>query len=91
MKTLKLNATGWRSVADFYDSLLSHLGAPEWHGRNVNALVDSVVYGGINRVNPPFVIRIERIGSVPEDARQELAWAMESIGQADGVVWELVP
>lgn len=31
--------------------ILQDVGAPVWHGKNINALVDSLVYGNINRID----------------------------------------
>ena len=42
------------SYEEFYDSLLSQLEAPDWHGRNMNALADSIVTGSINKIEPPY-------------------------------------
>jgi len=53
MKMILLDASGWQTTADFYDALLPKLGAPDWHGRNLDALDDSL-FGGINEVEPPF-------------------------------------
>jgi RNAse (barnase) inhibitor barstar len=66
MRIIDLNASGWRTAGDFYDALLPKLGAPEWHGRNANALNDSVIWGGINSVNPPLVIRVRGLEHVPK-------------------------
>jgi len=40
----------------FYEILLPQLDAPEWHGRNLDALNDSLVTGSINGVEPPYRI-----------------------------------
>ena len=53
MRTILLEASAWQEPNDLFDALLSKLGAPAWHGRNLNALYDSL-YGGINEVEPPF-------------------------------------
>ena len=58
MKIIALDAQGWRTQDDFYDALLPAIGAPEWHGRNLDALWDSIVGGDINSVSPPFVVRV---------------------------------
>ncbi|WP_436216152.1 barstar family protein [Bradyrhizobium sp. LjRoot220] len=46
MQIIELNAENWRTWRDLYDALLTALGAPEGHGRNLNALIDSMVWGG---------------------------------------------
>jgi RNAse (barnase) inhibitor barstar len=56
MWTVKLDATSWGSVSDFYSALLGAIGAPDWHGRSMDALVDSLVFGGINTLRPPIEI-----------------------------------
>lgn len=45
------------SVEAFYDYLLPILDAPKWHGRNLDALHDSVVNAGIYQSGPPFYIK----------------------------------
>ena len=44
------------SFDDFYDCFLPQVKAPEWHGRNLNALSDSLVVGDINGLEPPFCV-----------------------------------
>lgn len=49
----------WKNIAneeDFYNSLLPQLDAPEWHGRNLDALSDTLVGGEINGIEPPMCI-----------------------------------
>ena len=43
-----------KSEDQFYDLLLSQIGAPEWHGRNLDALADSLITGSINAIEPPY-------------------------------------
>ncbi|WP_366810733.1 barstar family protein [Sphingomonas sp.] len=55
-RRIAFDAAGWESEDDFYGAFLSALGAPDWHGRSVDALIDSIVFGGINAVEPPFAL-----------------------------------
>jgi hypothetical protein len=91
VKTIELDATSWKDGADFSKSLLPALGAPSWHGNSVDALIDSIVYGDINAVDPPFTIRITGWRHAPSDAVQQVKWAMETINPNTGVTWELIP
>lgn len=43
-----------KSEEQFYDVLLSQVGAPEWHGYNLDALADSLITGSINSIEPPY-------------------------------------
>ncbi|SKA98534.1 Barstar (barnase inhibitor) [Prosthecobacter debontii] len=38
----------------FYDSVLSQCGSPTWHGRNLDALADSWITGGIDSGGPQY-------------------------------------
>jgi hypothetical protein len=42
------------SEEDFYAVVLPQCGSPAWHGRNLDALADSWVTGGIDRAGPPY-------------------------------------
>ena len=43
-----------KSEDQFYDVLLPQVGAPEWHGHNLDALADSLITGSINSIEPPY-------------------------------------
>ena len=55
-----------KSEEAFYDVLLPQLAAPDWHGRNLNALWDSVGVGHINGIEPPYRIVMRGITEVPD-------------------------
>ena len=82
MRTIELDATRWTTAWDFYNALLPALGAPTWHGQNINALIDSVIWGGINAVEPPFTIRIRHIGGSPKDVIDEVELAKHALSEA---------
>ena len=58
---LRLDASRWASFDDVYDSFFAAVGAPPWHGRNFNALNDSISTGGINAVEVPYLLIIEHL------------------------------
>jgi len=58
MKQLRLDATEWKTRDDFYDAFFRAVGAPSWHGRNFDALNDSIGTGQINQVEVPYEIVI---------------------------------
>ena len=65
-----LSAAGWKSPDEFYTAFFDAVGAPPWHGRNLDALWGSIISGGINRVNPPFRIRISGLRQTSAECRQ---------------------
>ena len=67
-----LAAAGWKTPDDFYAAFLGAVGAPPWHGRNLDALWDSISAGDINRINPPYRIRITGISDMAEECKHLL-------------------
>jgi len=57
MSLIRLDARDWRTRQDFWAALLPALGAPDWHGPNLDALYDGLV-AGENRVRPPVTVEI---------------------------------
>jgi RNAse (barnase) inhibitor barstar len=81
MRTIDLDATTWKTIDDFYDALLSAIGAPKIHGRNLNALTDSMIWGGINAVEPPYTIVISGAANLPKDVRREVEMAKQALAE----------
>jgi RNAse (barnase) inhibitor barstar len=74
---IELNGSGWQTPLDFYDALLAALSAPHWHGRSLDALLDSMIGGGINAVEAPYTVTIESAEEPSTRAAiQELAEAL---------------
>ncbi len=49
----------WETELDLIEAIIKGVDGPFWHGRNYNALYDSLVIGSVNGIDPPydFVIR----------------------------------
>jgi RNAse (barnase) inhibitor barstar len=56
---ISLDASDWKTPDDFYTSFFQAVGAPEWHGRNLDALNDSIATGSINQIEVPYRIVIQ--------------------------------
>ena len=65
---LDMDARDWQTMDDVFSSFFRAVGAPEWHGRNFDALIDSIEIGGINRIEVPYVLAITNIGGVGSHA-----------------------
>ena len=85
MRVFTLDASEWNTPTDFYDSILFVLEAPHWHGSNVNALIDSMVYGSINGVEPPYKIWIKGAANLPSKVKTELGYLVEALQKHSGV------
>ncbi len=82
MRIITLDASRWTTAKDFYNALLAAVGAPKWHGRNINAVVDSMIWGGINALEPPYTIRISGRASLTKDVGTEIEFAKEALSRA---------
>ena len=70
MKTITLDAKSCITADDVYDVFFREVGAPDWHGRNFNALADSIAAGRINRIEVPYTIVVTNFDhSGPEATR----------------------
>jgi RNAse (barnase) inhibitor barstar len=70
VESIDLDGTTWTRADDFYSAYFAAVGAPEWHGRNLDALWDSLTGADINLRNPPFRIRITGSARMSVDARE---------------------
>jgi RNAse (barnase) inhibitor barstar len=65
MQEILLSGADCLTPDEFYAALLRSLGAPSWHGHNLDALWDSITGGGLNQVNPPFRITLTGVTEMP--------------------------
>ena len=73
MKVVQIDASGWTKILDFLDALAVAVGAPESHGRSLDAFADSMIHhDDINALKAPYTIRIVNIGTLPLDLRSEV-------------------
>lgn len=70
LKEVAISAAGWKTPDDFYVAFLDAIGAPPWHGHNLDALCDSITGGDINQTNPPLRVRITGIDQTSDDCKE---------------------
>jgi RNAse (barnase) inhibitor barstar len=66
MIKLIMDGATWKNDDDVYDAFFRAVGSPKWHGRNFNALNDSIANGEINKVEVPYrlvILNFDLIGS----------------------------
>ena len=81
MKVVELDASNWRRERHFYDALLPKLGAPAWHGHNLDAINDSIFTGGVNEIEPPFQIRVVGIEHLSQRMKDFLTKVQSVFGE----------
>ena len=92
MQEIVISAATLTKADDFYVAFLTAVGAPAWHGHNLDAVWDSLRGGDINRVNAPYRLRIIATRDIPEDCRQLIDRFAELLREArtKGIAVELV-
>jgi RNAse (barnase) inhibitor barstar len=70
MRELLLNGAEWKTSDDLYDAFFRAVGAPSWHGRNFNALDDSIAGGSINEVEVPYCVVIQNYDLIGVGAKR---------------------
>src|SRR5258706_674096 len=73
MRTIELDASGWETPVDFLKALQVALGSCEGHGHSPDAFVDSMVWGGMNDVEPPYVVRVVNTARIPTEVREYIS------------------
>lgn len=82
MRIIKLDATSWKAVLDFYHALLAAISAPEWHGESPDALIDSMIWGGINAVEPPYTVQISGLSTASKEVRDHVELVKNALVEA---------
>lgn len=77
-----------RSIEDFHDVVLPQCGSPAWHGRNLDALSDSWITGGIDTNGPPYAFDFQNVDQIRPElsafAEEVMSIARESIDENGG-------
>jgi hypothetical protein len=63
METVLLDGSCWKSRVDFYNALLCALKPLDGHGHNINAFIDSMIYGGMLETKPPYEVLVHNVAS----------------------------
>lgn len=67
MKTVTLDLAKIKTVDHFYDAYFAAVQAPRWHGKNLDALIDSASTGNINKIDVPYSFEIRNASEVTEE------------------------
>src|SRR5579863_1626172 len=70
MREVILDADGWKTKDDAFDAFFKAVGSPEWHGRNFNALRDSIRGGRINEIEVPYRIVVQNYHPANDQIRE---------------------
>jgi hypothetical protein len=79
MRVIALDAEGWKSPTDFLQSLAGALGSCEGHGMSPDAFVDSMIWGGMNSIEPPYTVQISNLNSAPKEVTDYVSLTISAI------------
>jgi RNAse (barnase) inhibitor barstar len=65
-----MDGATWNSKDDVYDAFFGVVGAPPWHGRNFDALNDSIGTGSINDIEVPYRLIVRNFDLVGAGAKE---------------------
>jgi hypothetical protein len=82
MQIIELDASKWSTITDFLVALRAAIEAPEWHGLSPDAFIDSMIWGGINRLDPPYEIQIIGMQNVPPEVNQYVHLVADALKRA---------
>ena len=82
LPTIQLSAGAWKEAIDFVDALKGALGAIKGCGSSVNAMIDLMVYGGMSRIEPPYVVKISGVDAAPQEVRDHIALIAQAVAAA---------
>jgi RNAse (barnase) inhibitor barstar len=92
MMELAMDGATWNSKDDVYDAFFSVVGAPSWHGRNLDALNDSIANGQINELEVPYrlvIVNFDLIGASAKKAARDFVDLIREIA-ARGIPVDIV-
>lgn len=80
IKEILLDATEWQTKEDFFETLAQALGSIEWHGRNADAFLETMIYHtDLNTVQPPYQLSVQHVsGDVGEYVEKFVSWVHEA-------------
>jgi len=79
MRLIQLDAKGWKSQLDFIPSLTRALGSCEGHGMSPDAFVDSMIWGGMNSVEPPYTVQISNFNGASKEVADYVSLIISAI------------
>ncbi len=82
MRIIELDASGWTDALDFYRALKVALGSCAGHGDSPAAWVDSMIWGGMNAIEAPYIVRITGTAHCNEELKSEIVLLAEVIKEA---------
>ena len=82
MSTVVVDWSQVDSRATFFELILPQLGAPDWHGDNLDALSDSVIGDDINELKAPYRVHFKNADKISDDLLEFSGYVSDIFAQA---------
>jgi RNAse (barnase) inhibitor barstar len=79
MKEFFMDAGKWKSLDDLYLSFFEAVKAPAWHGKNLNAIHDSIGGGQVNGVEVPYRLVFKNYDQLSGDLKEKIDFFIEVV------------
>jgi RNAse (barnase) inhibitor barstar len=71
MKELFMDASQWKTADDLYLSFFEAVEAPAWHGKNLDAVRESIGAGRINGIEVPYRLVLRNYDHLPGHLKEK--------------------
>ena len=86
MQVIELSAKEWKSTIDVYDAIgraqYEHDGRTTSNVRNINALLELLVWDVWRHENAPYTIRVSGVSGLPAEIREEITLIKTLLAEA---------
>jgi hypothetical protein len=86
MRVIDLRGSDWKSVVDFYDAIgraqYEYDGRAVANVRNINGLLELLVWNVPGQGNPPYAIRVSGLTHLPNKIRDEVSLVQQLLVKA---------
>jgi RNAse (barnase) inhibitor barstar len=79
VKELFMDASQWKTIDDLYLSFFEAVKAPAWHGKNLDAVRDSIGTGRINGIEVPYCLVLRNYDHLPDHLKEKTDFFIEAI------------
>lgn len=79
MDIIEIDAKGWKSPLDFCQAIFVFVGAPDWNGTSIQAILDLLIWDNLCEKKPPYVMKIKNTSGLSKIILQEIMLLQSSI------------
>jgi hypothetical protein len=82
MRIIQLDGKDWKTPVDFLQALFEGIEQGYPHGLSIDAFVDSMIWGGMGGIEPPYTVQVVNVGGAPKAVVDEVIALSSAISEA---------